>query len=129
MVHAIRIHQTGGPEVMKWDSVEVPAPGPGQVRLKQHGVDFRVAWPIPLHQQPAYSSGFDPSTTYPVAEAVASRILESAFRTEIPINIRLAEAPGLGRPIFDTESWSTGAVAYGLLGGEVLRRGRKAGLV
>jgi len=38
MVHAIRIHQTGGPEVMKWDSVEVPAPGPGQVRLKQQGV-------------------------------------------------------------------------------------------
>ncbi len=38
MVHAIRIHQTGGPEVMKWESVEVPAPGPGQVRLKQHGV-------------------------------------------------------------------------------------------
>src|SRR2546423_14020073 len=38
MVHAIRIHQTGGPEVMKWDSVEVTAPGPGQVRLKQHGV-------------------------------------------------------------------------------------------
>ena len=42
MVHAIRIHQTGGPEVLKWDSVEVPAPGPGQVRLKQHavGVDY-----------------------------------------------------------------------------------------
>src|SRR5215467_4615953 len=38
MAHAIRIHQTGGPEVMKWDSVEVPAPGPGQVRLKQHAV-------------------------------------------------------------------------------------------
>ena len=38
MVHAIRIHQTGGPEVLKWESVEVPAPGPGQVRLKQHAV-------------------------------------------------------------------------------------------
>ena len=38
MVHAIRIHQTGGPEVMKWESVEVPAPGPGQVRLKQHAI-------------------------------------------------------------------------------------------
>jgi len=38
MVHAIRVHQHGGPEVMKWDSVEVPAPGPGQVRLKQHAV-------------------------------------------------------------------------------------------
>ena len=38
MVHAVRIHQQGGPEVLKWESVEVPAPGPGQVRLKQHAV-------------------------------------------------------------------------------------------
>ncbi|HLT76327.1 MAG TPA: quinone oxidoreductase [Ferrovibrio sp.] len=34
MVHAIRIHQTGGPEVMKWEEVEVGDPGPGQIRLK-----------------------------------------------------------------------------------------------
>jgi NADPH2:quinone reductase len=42
MVHAIRIHQTGGPDAMKWEDVDVPAPGPGQVRLKQHaiGVNF-----------------------------------------------------------------------------------------
>lgn len=38
MVHAIRIHQNGGPEVMQWESVEVGDPGPGQVRLKQHAV-------------------------------------------------------------------------------------------
>ncbi len=38
MAHAIRIHQTGGPEVLKWESVEVSAPGPGQVRIKQHAV-------------------------------------------------------------------------------------------
>lgn len=34
MVHAIRIHETGGPEKMKWEEVEVGAPGPGQIRLK-----------------------------------------------------------------------------------------------
>lgn len=34
MVHAIRIHQAGGPEVMKWEEVEVGAPGPGRIRLK-----------------------------------------------------------------------------------------------
>jgi NADPH2:quinone reductase len=38
MAHAIRVHQTGGPEVMKWESVDVGAPGQGQVRLKQHAV-------------------------------------------------------------------------------------------
>ena len=38
MAHAVRIHQTGGPDVLRWDSVEVGAPGPGQLRLKQHAV-------------------------------------------------------------------------------------------
>ena len=38
MVHAIRVHQTGGPEVLKWESVDVGAPGPGQVRLKHHAI-------------------------------------------------------------------------------------------
>lgn len=34
MVHAIRIHAPGGPEVMQWEAIEVGAPGPGQIRLK-----------------------------------------------------------------------------------------------
>jgi NADPH2:quinone reductase len=38
MPSAIRVHQTGGPEVLKWESVEVAAPGEGQVRLKQHAI-------------------------------------------------------------------------------------------
>ncbi len=51
------------------------------------------------------------------------------FRTEIPINVRLAEAPGYGMTIFEFERWSTGGRAYSLLGAEVLRRARGAGLV
>jgi len=35
MTRAIRIHQTGGPEVLKWDEIEVGDPGPGEVRLRQ----------------------------------------------------------------------------------------------
>ena len=35
MTRAIRIHETGGPEVLRWDEIEVGDPGPGQVRLKQ----------------------------------------------------------------------------------------------
>ena len=38
MAHAVRVHQHGGPEAMQWESVEVGAPGPGQVKLKQHAV-------------------------------------------------------------------------------------------
>ena len=35
MTKAIRIHETGGPEVLRWEDVEVGNPGPGQVRLQQ----------------------------------------------------------------------------------------------
>ena len=38
MVHAIRFHQPGGPEVLKWEEIEVGEPGPGQVRLKHTAV-------------------------------------------------------------------------------------------
>ena len=42
MPHAIRIHETGGPEVLKWEEVEVGEPGPGQVKLRQEaaGLNF-----------------------------------------------------------------------------------------
>jgi len=35
MTKAIRIHATGGPEVLKWEDIEIGDPGPGQVRLQQ----------------------------------------------------------------------------------------------
>jgi NADPH2:quinone reductase len=35
MTHAIRIHQTGGPEVLKWEEVQVGDPGPGKLRIRQ----------------------------------------------------------------------------------------------
>jgi NADPH2:quinone reductase len=42
MPHAIRIHETGGPEVLKWEEVEVGDPGPGQAKLRQEaaGLNF-----------------------------------------------------------------------------------------
>jgi NADPH2:quinone reductase len=38
MTHAIRVHRYGGPEVLHWEEVEVGAPGPGQVRIRQTAV-------------------------------------------------------------------------------------------
>lgn len=64
-----------------------------------------------------------------VVQAIRKRHGQQVLRTEIPVNVRLAQAPGQGQTIFDFESWSTGAYAYGKLGGEVLRRARKAGLL
>jgi len=38
MSKAIRIHQTGGPEVLCWEDLEVKEPGPGEVLLRQTAV-------------------------------------------------------------------------------------------
>ena len=38
MSKAIRIHQTGGPEVLRWEDVEVSSPGRGEVLLRQTAV-------------------------------------------------------------------------------------------
>jgi NADPH:quinone reductase len=38
MIKAIRIHAPGGPEVMKWDDVPRPEPGPGEALVKQEAV-------------------------------------------------------------------------------------------
>ncbi|HEV3105892.1 MAG TPA: quinone oxidoreductase [Trinickia sp.] len=56
MVKAIRIERTGGPEVMQWVDVDVGAPGPDEVRIKQHAIGlnyidvyFRTGqYPMPL---------------------------------------------------------------------------------
>ncbi len=37
-MRAIRIHQTGGPEVLQLDEIDVPTPGPGQARVRNHAV-------------------------------------------------------------------------------------------
>jgi NADPH2:quinone reductase len=38
----MRIHQTGGPEVMQWEDIEVGDPGPGEIRLRHEvvGLNF-----------------------------------------------------------------------------------------
>jgi NADPH2:quinone reductase len=38
MSHAIRIHAYGGPEVLRWEEVDVRAPRPGEVRLKHAAI-------------------------------------------------------------------------------------------
>jgi NADPH:quinone reductase len=37
-MRAIRIHKTGGPEVLQLDEVELPAPGATQVRVRNHAI-------------------------------------------------------------------------------------------
>ncbi|OJB38664.1 quinone oxidoreductase [Burkholderia ubonensis] len=56
MAHAVRFHQTGGPDVLRWETVEVGDPGPGEVRVKHAAVGLNFAdtyfrsglYPVPL---------------------------------------------------------------------------------
>ena len=38
MVKAVRVHRHGGPEALVVDEIEVPPPGPGEVRVRQRAV-------------------------------------------------------------------------------------------
>jgi len=56
MPHAIRIHQTGGPEVLQWEEVTVGDPGPGEVRVRNTAIGLNFIdtyhrsglYPLPL---------------------------------------------------------------------------------
>tara|TARA_B100000945_G_scaffold82725_1_gene63841 strand:- start:609 stop:1412 length:804 start_codon:yes stop_codon:yes gene_type:complete len=47
---------------------------------------------------------------------------DAVYRTVVPRNIRLAEAPSYGQPVIKYDRQSRGAVAYLALAGELLRR-------
>lgn len=57
-----------------------------------------------------------------VVENVKSHIQENVYKTVIPRNIRLAEAPSYGMPISLYDPKSAGAEAYMLLAEEVINR-------
>ena len=38
MTKAIRIHENGGPEVMRFEDIELPPPGEGEVRLRHTAI-------------------------------------------------------------------------------------------
>lgn len=56
MARVARIERTGGPEVIGWADVELPPPGPGEVRMRNHAVGLNFIdtyhrsglYPVPL---------------------------------------------------------------------------------
>ncbi len=68
---------------------------------------------------------FDPRNN--LANEVAAQLIsyfgDKVFRTIIPRNVRLAEAPSFGKPALLHDKDSRGALAYLALAGEMIRRG------
>ena len=56
-----------------------------------------------------------------VIEEVRKHFGEYVFKTVIPRNVRLAEAPSFGKTIFEHDKWSKGARAYKSLAKEIIK--------
>ena len=80
MTHAIRIHENGGAEVLRWEAVDVPAPGPGEAVIRQtvSGLNFIDVY---------FRTGLYPAPSFPltignegvgVVEAVGDGVTEAA---------------------------------------------------
>src|SRR5262249_1384374 len=54
MVAAVRVHKAGGPEVLTYEDIPSPTPGPGQIKIKNQpsGVNF---------SDPYFRRGMSPS--------------------------------------------------------------------
>ena len=72
---------------------------------------------------------FDPRNN--LANEVSAQLIthfgEKVFRTIIPRNIRLAEAPSFGKPVLFHDKESRGALSYLALAGEMIRREEEEG--
>ena len=64
--HAVRIHEHGGPEVLSYEAVDVPEPGPGEVRLAHTAVGLN------------YIDVYHRTGLYPVPELPCTLGLEAA---------------------------------------------------
>ena len=71
---------------------------------------------------------YDPrnSLTNEVSQQLHSHFGERVYRTVIPRNVRLAEAPSHGVPAMHYDRYSRGSKAYMALAGEIIRRQEKA---
>jgi chromosome partitioning protein len=72
---------------------------------------------------------FDPRNN--LANEVSAQLIthfgDKVFRTIIPRNIRLAEAPSFGKPVLFHDKESRGALSYLALAGEMIRREEEEG--
>ncbi|MDP1929852.1 MAG: ParA family protein [Gammaproteobacteria bacterium] len=71
---------------------------------------------------------YDPRSrlTVEVSTQLFTHFGDKVYRTVVPRNIRLAEAPSYGMPVLQYDRQSRGAIAYLALAGEMIRRNEQA---
>lgn len=77
-----------------------------------------------LHVGGLLRTMYDPrnSLANDVSNQLISHFGDKVYRTIIPRNVRLAEAPSHGAPVITYDAKSRGAISYLALAGEILRR-------
>ena len=73
---AIRVHQFGGPEVLRLEEVSAPTPGPGQVLVRVHAVGVN---PVETYQR----SGSNPAIKLPWTPGMDAAGVVEAVGTEV----------------------------------------------
>jgi NADPH2:quinone reductase len=79
-MRGLRFHRHGGPEVLVWDELAVPEPGPGQVLVRSRG--FAVNWADLMERAGTYPGAPDPP--YVVGHDLAGDVVALGPGTEGP---------------------------------------------
>lgn len=91
MVKAIRIHKTGGPEVLQYEDIEVAAPGPGEIQIRHRAIGVNY---IDIY----FRTGMYPAPTpfIPGNEGAGDVIAVGKGCKEFKVGDRVAYAGALG---------------------------------
>jgi NADPH2:quinone reductase len=121
MVAAVRVHKHGGPEALTLDDIPIPAPGQGQIKIKQHAIGvnfidayFRMgAYPSPVgmpfiagNESAGEVIAVGPGVTDikvgdrvafvgPLGGYAAERVLPADRAVKLPDNITYEQAAGM----------------------------------
>jgi NADPH2:quinone reductase len=90
MIHAVRIHEHGGPEKMSWDEVPLPAPKPGEALVRHQAVGLNyidVYFRTGLYKLPSLPAALGMEGAG-IVEAVGEGV------TEVAVGDRVAYASG-----------------------------------
>ena len=120
MSHAIRIHQTGGPDVLTWEAIDVPTPGAGEALIRQtaSGLNYIDVY----HRSGLYPVSSMPAVIGSEGAGVVEAIGDGVPRSRRRRSCRLLYEPRQLRPA------ATGAISvssYGYRKGSPIRRRRR----
>ena len=91
MTRAMRIHETGGPEVLRWEEVEVTRPGPGEARIRQTAIGLNFI--DTYHRSGLYPLPSLPATLGMEGAGVVEEVGPDVHEVKVGDRVAYAAAP------------------------------------